>query len=129
MQNTYKCKIVEISEISKFVDFLVTKDTKNAITFLNLLVDNGVDLQEFAKTLVFYLRQELLLKIDQCFLNLENSGLSHTEIEKMKTQTLNLTQKDLQNMLEVFIDAENKIKYSAISQLPLELAVITLTYE
>ncbi len=121
--------IVEVGEISKFVDFLVEKDTKKAISFINLILDNGVDLQEFTKTLVFYLRQELLLKIDADFLNLQNSGLSLVEIEKMKTQTANLTQKDLQNMLELFIDAENKIKYSAIPQLPLELAIISLTYK
>jgi DNA polymerase-3 subunit gamma/tau len=119
--------IVEIGEISKFVDFLVAKNTKDAILFLNLLVDNGVDLQEFTKTLVFYLRQTLLLKIDPEFLNLQNSGLSLQELEKMKTQTIGLTQKDLQNMLELFIDAENKIKYSAVSQLPLELATINIT--
>ena len=121
--------IVEVSEISRFVDYLVEKNTKESIMFLNSIVDNGVDLQEFTKTLVFYLRQELLLKIDPNFLNLQNSGLSVQEIEKMKAQTTNLSQKDLQDMLEIFIDAENKIKYSAVPQLPLELAAITLTYK
>jgi len=119
--------IVEVGEISKFVDFIVAKNTKDAITFLGSIIDNGVDLQEFTKTLVFYLRQELLLRIDPNFLNLQNSGLSNSELEKMKAQTAVLTQKDLQNTLEIFIDAENKIKYSAIAQLPLELAVISLT--
>lgn len=121
--------IVEVGEISHFVDFLVSKNTKDAITFLGSIMDNGVDLQEFTKTLVFYLRQELLLKINPIFLNLQNSGLSNSEIEKMKSQTANLTQKDLQDMLEFFIDAENKIKYSAVAQLPLELAVINITHK
>ncbi len=119
--------IVEVAEISKFVDFLISKNTKGAIEFLNLIVENGVDLQEFTKTLVFYLRQELLLKIDSAFLNLQNSGLSAHELEKMKSQISGLTQKVLQDMLEFFIEAENKIKYSAIAQLPLELAVINIT--
>ncbi len=119
--------IVEIGEISKFVDFLVLKNIKEAIGFLNSIIDNGVDLQEFTKTLVFYLREQLLLKINPDFFNLQNSGLSLQDLEKMKLQVANLTQKDLQNMLELFIDAENKIKYSAVQQLPLELAVITLT--
>ncbi|MCX6720975.1 MAG: DNA polymerase III subunit gamma/tau [Candidatus Staskawiczbacteria bacterium] len=119
--------IVEVKEISRFVDCLIAKNTKESILFINTMVDSGVDLQEFTKTLVFYLRQELLLKIDANFLNLQNSGLSGQEIEKMKIQTAGLTQKDLQNMLELFIDAENKIKYSAVSQLPLELATINIT--
>jgi len=121
--------IVDVGEISRFVDCLVAKETKDAIMFLNSIIDNGVDLQEFTKTLVFYLRQELLLKIDPNFLNLQNSGLSVQEVEKMKAQTAGLTQKDLQNMLEFFIDAENKIKYSAVPQLPLELAVVNITYK
>jgi len=121
--------IVEVGEISRFVDCLVAKNTKDSITFLNSIVENGVDLQEFTKTLVFYLRQELLLKIDPDFLNLQNSGLSAKEIEKMKLQTADLASKDLQNMLEIFIEAENKIKYSAVPQLPLELAAVTLTYK
>jgi len=121
--------IVEVGEISKFVDCLISKNTKDAIVFLNSITDNGVDLQEFTKTLVFYLRQQLLLKINPNFLNLQNSGLSSQELEKMKAQTADLNQKDLQNMLEFFIDAENKIKYSAIAQLPLELAVINITHQ
>lgn len=121
--------IVEVEEISRFVDCLISKNTKDAIVFLNSIVDNGVDLQEFTKTLVFYLRQELLLKINPNFLNLQNSGLSPNELEKMKVQTADLTQKDLQDMLEFFIDAENKIKYSAVAQLPLELAVINITHK
>jgi len=120
--------IVEVGEISKFVDCLISKNTKDAIVFLNSITDNGVDLQEFTKTLVFYLRQQLLLKINPNFLNLQNSGLLGQELEKMKAQTVDLTQKDLQNMLEFFIDAENKIKYSVIAQLPLELAVLNITH-
>ena len=45
----------------------------------------------------------------------------------MKKQTESLTQKNIQDMLEFFIDAENKIKYSAVAQLPLELAIIDAT--
>jgi DNA polymerase-3 subunit gamma/tau len=121
--------IVEVGEIARFVDFLISKSTKDAITFLNLIMEDGVDLQEFTKTLVFYLRQQLLLKINPAFLELQNSGLSTQELEKIKAQTAGLTQKDLQKMLELFIDAENKIKYAAITQLPLELAIINITYQ
>lgn len=121
--------IVEVGEVSKFIDCLIYKNTKEALAFLNLMIENGVDLQEFAKTLVFYLRQQLLLKIDPNFLNLQNSGLSQQELEKMKGQIINLSEKDLQNMLELFIDAENRIKYSAVTQLPLELAIINIAYK
>ncbi len=121
--------IVEVGQIAQFVDFLLLKNTKEAIVSLNTMADNGVDLQEFAKTLVFYLRQSLLLKINPAFLNLQNSGLSLPELDRMKAQTASLAQKDIQNILELFIEAENKMKYSAVSQLPLELAVVNITYQ
>ena len=119
--------IVEVSQISQFVDFLLQKNTKDAILYLNSMADNGVDLQEFTKTLVFYLRQSLLLKINPDFLNLQNSGLSEKEIEKMKEQIAISNNKDIQNMLELFIEAENKMKYATITQLPLELAIVDIT--
>jgi len=121
--------IVEVGQIAQFVDNLLLKNTKDAVIGLNTMIDNGVDLHEFAKTLVFYLRQSLLLKIHPEFLNTQNSGLSTGEIEKMKVQMVNLSQKDIQNMLELFIEAENKMRYSAVTQLPLELAIIDITHK
>ncbi len=120
--------IVEVSQISQFIDYILSKSTKEAILYLNSLVETGVDLQEFTKTLIFYLRQSLLLKINPDLLNIQTSGLSEEEIEKMKAQTAKLTEKDIQKMLELFIEAENKMKYAIILQLPLELAVIDITY-
>jgi len=119
--------IVEVSQIAQFVDYLIQKNTKDSILYLNSMVDNGVDLQEFTKTLVFYLRQSMLLKINPEFLNLQNSGLSEKEIEKMRSQITNLNNKDIQNMLELFIETENKMKYASIPQLPLELAIVDIT--
>ncbi|KKP32947.1 MAG: DNA polymerase III, subunit gamma and tau [Candidatus Staskawiczbacteria bacterium RIFOXYB2_FULL_32_9] len=119
--------IVEVVQISQFMDFLLQKNAKEALVYLNSMVDSGVDLQEFAKTLVFYLRQAMLLKINSNFLNLQNSGLSEKEVEKINLQISALAEKDIQNMLEIFIEAETKMKYNSIMQLPLELAVMDIT--
>ncbi|MBU2539812.1 DNA polymerase III subunit gamma/tau [Patescibacteria group bacterium] len=119
--------IIEIGHISKFVDFLISKNTKEAVLFINSMVDSGADLQEFVKTLTYYLRQSLLLKINPDFLKPETSGLSQEELVKMKEQVAKLTEKDLQVMVESFLGAENKMKYSSIQQLPIELAVVDIT--
>jgi len=119
--------IVEVGQVAQFIDRLLEKNTKEAIAFVNLLCDNGVDLQEFTKTLVFYLRQALLQKINPEYLSIQNSGLSLEELEKIKAQSASFQQKELQSMLESFIGAENKIKYSAVAQLPLELAIVDIT--
>lgn len=119
--------IVEVSQISGFMDLLLQKNAKDAIASLNNMVDSGVDLAEFAKTLVFYLRQCLLSKINENFLNEQNSGFSQQEIEKIKMQSKTLSEKEIQKMLQIFIEAENKMKYNATPQLPLELAIVDIT--
>ncbi len=118
--------IVEVGQISKFVDFLLAKNAKEGIMYINSLLDTGVDLQEFAKTLVFYLRQCLLLKINSEFLTPQNSGLSKEELEVIMRQISALSEKNIQVILESFIEAENKMKYASILQLPLELAIIDI---
>jgi DNA polymerase-3 subunit gamma/tau len=118
--------IVEVGQIAGFVDSLISKDPKTAIFSLNSMIDNGIDLQEFSKTLIFYLRQGLLLKIHPEFLNIYNSGFSVPELEKLKIQMSAVNQKDIYGMLEFFIEAENKMKYSSLAQLPLELAIINI---
>ncbi len=119
--------IVEVGQISRFLDLVLAKQTKESLLFLNTLTDEGIDLQEFAKTLVFYVRQLLLLKINPEFLNPQTSGLSKEEIAKMQEQIVGLTEKEIQKMLELFIEAENQMKHAIILQLPLELAIVDLT--
>ncbi len=118
--------IVEVEQISKLIDFIVAKNAKEAISYLNKIADGGADLQEFAKSLIYYLRQSLLFKISPELLDLETSGLSEKEIEKISAQTANFRESDLQKMIGLFIDAENKMKYSPLPQLPLELAIIDI---
>ncbi|OGZ65650.1 MAG: DNA polymerase III, subunit gamma and tau [Candidatus Staskawiczbacteria bacterium RIFCSPHIGHO2_02_FULL_33_16] len=120
--------IVEVLQISKLVDFIVNKNTQEGILHINSLIDSGVDLGEFTKTLIFYLRQSLLLKINPELLHPQTSGLSTEELSVMKEQIRKVNEKEIQKMLELFIEAENKMKYSSILQLPLELAIIEITY-
>jgi uncharacterized protein YfdQ (DUF2303 family) len=46
----------------------------------------------------------------------------------MRAQIANFSQKNLQDTLELFIDAENRMKHSAVMQLPLELAILDVTH-
>jgi len=120
--------VVEVGQISKLFDLIISKNTKEAIVCLNSMIEEGIDLQEFAKTLIFYLRECLLLKINSNLVDSENTGFSNEEIEKMKSQVANLSEKEIHGMLELFIDAENKMKYATILQLPLELVIVDITH-
>ena len=117
--------LVEIELVAKFCDFLSEKKASEAINFLNEITDRGSDLQEFAKILINYLRQTLILKI--VGLEIANpivTGLTKEELQKLEEQAAVFKETELKDILNLFLEAENKMKYSPITQLPLELAII-----
>ncbi|MDO8264893.1 MAG: DNA polymerase III subunit gamma/tau [Candidatus Parcubacteria bacterium] len=116
--------MVDVSVISILVDLMVGKNGAKAVEFLNETLEKGFDLQELTKSLIRYLRQALLLKIDPELLNPAIIGLTGEEQKKIMEQIKNVTEIELQRTLKLLMEAENKIKYSSIPQLPLELAII-----
>lgn len=122
--------LVEINMVSQFVDFISQKKSSQALNFLNEIADKGSDLQEFAKALINYLRQALILKIitdgvsSSTSVNPIITGLTGEELQKLSSQANVFKEQELQKILNLFLEAENKMKYSPIPQLPLELAIV-----
>ena len=120
--------LVEIKAIADFCDFLFQKKTGEALHFLEEISNKGLDIGEFTKTLINYLREGLVLKISP-EINPGSLGLTKEEIEKLKNQVKNMEQKKILKTIELFLDASNKMKYSPIPQLPIEIAIIETTQE
>ena len=91
--------------------------------------EKGYDPQEFVKSSIGYLRQAMLLKIDPNAINTIVIGLTKDEREKIKAQAEKFSSAELHNILNLFMEAENKMKYSSIPELPLELAVVDFLRE
>ncbi|MFH1036593.1 MAG: DNA polymerase III subunit gamma/tau [Patescibacteria group bacterium] len=115
--------LIEIEIVSKFTDLIREKKTAEAIGLLNETADRGMDLQEFSKAIINYLRQVLILKIvgDK---NPIITGLTKEELQKMEEQTAEFTEEELQKIINLFLESESRMRYSPIPQLPLELAII-----
>jgi DNA polymerase-3 subunit gamma/tau len=113
---------VETKVVDKFTDFLCEKNTKEAFKFIDEIVERGYDLNEFMKAQIKYLHQILLLKI--MGKSYSPVGFTKEEIEKMKIQAEKLTEEEIKRILHIFLEAETKMRFSPILQLPLELAVI-----
>jgi len=117
--------LVETELVAKFCDFISQKKASKAINFLNEITERGSDLQEFAKILISYLRRVLILKIvGYETTNPILSGLTKEELQKIEEQAAAFKETELRTILNLFLEAENKMKYSPIPQLPLELAII-----
>ncbi|MDD5145382.1 MAG: DNA polymerase III subunit gamma/tau [Candidatus Pacebacteria bacterium] len=115
--------LIEIDLVSKITDFISQKKTAEAINFLTEISDKGADLQEFSKALVNYLRQIMIYKI----VGAENpivTGLTKEELQKLESQAGVFQEEEIRKIINLFLEAENKMKYSSIPQLPIELAII-----
>lgn len=119
--------LVEIELVSKFTDFILQKKTAEAINLLNEITEKGSDLEEFTKALINYLRQSLILKIMGMEGNPIISGLTKEELQKLKEQSESFKEEEIRRILNIFLGAENRMKFSSIPQLPLELATIEST--
>jgi len=116
--------LIDTSLIGQFVDYLAQKNAGKTISFLNETLEKGFDPQEFVKALIRYSRQLLLLQINPETMNPIIIGLTKEEQEKLRVQSGKFTKGEIHWLLDNFLDAENKMKYSSIPQLPLELAIV-----
>jgi len=119
--------LVETELLGQFIDLILEKNASQAINFLqNEVSEKGLDLQEFARALINYLRQGLILKLTGTGegKNPIITGLTKEELEKLKKQVDAFKTTELEKAINLFLEAQAKMKYSPIPQLSLELAII-----
>ncbi|MBU0546668.1 MAG: DNA polymerase III subunit gamma/tau [Patescibacteria group bacterium] len=118
--------LVEVEAISQLIDLIFQKKSSQAINFLNDVLEKGIDVSELIKAIVNYLRQGLILKITDVQENQSSiiTGLTKEEFQNLKKQVAGLSDQQIQKILNSFLEASGKIKYSPIPQLPIELAII-----
>ena len=112
--------------IIKFINYLQEKKLKESIELINEIYSKGVDPNEFLSRVIEVLRSMLILKIDPEF---ESQTIStFTEEEKNTLLKINqkFTEKEIQKILEILIQAETRMKYTSILQLPIELALVEI---
>jgi DNA polymerase-3 subunit gamma/tau len=113
---------------AEIAGLILIKDTTSAIAKINELLNDGYDLQIFTKSLINYIRQLMLLKINPDLKNnfsyeatQEQIALMLQQIEKAELANIILT-------LNLLLEAQNKIAASMLPQLPLEIAIIRATH-
>lgn len=116
--------LVDLNLVGDFVQLLGDKKAGDAIDFLNKNFKEGMDPQEFTKNLIRYLRHTLVLKINPQLDQMFESELTKEQLDRIKEQVDKFDEKLLVQTVENFMEAEQKMKYASIIQLPLELAII-----
>lgn len=113
-----------LESLCDFNAFLIEKDTKNALDFINNVYQEGIDLYVWCGEYLKYLRELLLLKSGVVSALLDSTESLLVKINKQaEIESLEY----LVSTIEIFSTEYANIKKSAIMQLPLELAIVKVT--
>ncbi len=127
--------LVETQYIFKFVDLIANGKRLEAIKYLEKMYTEGVNLEEFHSSLLEYLRQLMAMSLTGADLDDEESSVisglrvsfTNEEMKKLKKQAEDLSTKQINKMLKIFLKARKRMDYSPIPQLPIEMAIVDLT--
>jgi len=115
-----------IAILVEFFKTLTAKKTSAAIKQINQLIEQGIDLEDFNKNLLEFLRQILLYRISGQLTELEYLDVDKNTHQEIIEILQHLKVGDLVKMIKVFLSKIEDLKSSQIKQLPLELAVIEI---
>jgi len=108
----------------EFLNFLATSKKTEALQYINKLYESGVDLEQFAKSFIDYLRKVLIISLNPATKISFSNQFNQEQIQIMIAQARYLTADKIVRAVKIFIQAKEQMKVSPIPQLPLELAVI-----
>jgi len=105
---------------------LLAKDGSSALQLIDTISNDGSDIEIFAKSLINYIRQLMVLSVNEKIIKHFSFELTKEQSEKALAFSKKPSQEFL-NILDQLMDAQRKIKGSFIPQLPLEIAVVKIT--
>lgn len=114
----------DTSAVIKLLGLMSNKNLTEGFLFVNQLVQDGYDMNQFIKTLISYFQYTLRLKVDEKLASLLKEKMSDEQIVKLQSETANLTEIDVVALLKMFTRAEQEMKTSQLTQLPIELAMV-----
>jgi DNA polymerase III gamma/tau subunit len=111
--------------VEKLAFLLLEKKIPEALGLVNDLTNSGNDLEIFNKSFLNYLRQLLILSVDEKLGRTLSLELTSEQIKEASDISKNNTGEILK-ILENFSEIQNKIRSSFIPQLPLEMAIVKM---
>ena len=121
--------VVDLSLAFEFVEFLKGKNISGAVKYLNEKIEKGLNIDEFSKTIINFLRKLLILKISKDLVDDIAMGETKETKDRMLDLASQFEAKNLKLILDLFLGAESKRMFSSIPQLPFELALVDYYYK
>lgn len=99
-------------------------DAAGAVEKLHEMVRGGGDAFDIARDLVRHLRALLIIRVNPGIAHRVLEGVEEKELERMVAFARDVREEDLKRALHSFMEAESRMKYTHIPELPLELAIV-----
>lgn len=110
--------------LHEFSELLATRDLKKSLEFLNQLNGSGVNIVQFAKDLIHYLRRVLSLKMNPGLTELFERELTTGDIAGLKEVGTMAEADFFIKLIKSLIRAYADMRYSPFAAVPLEVAII-----
>ena len=114
---------IPLKSFYDFIGLLILNKKEEAVNFIDSLYDQGLDLDEFSKSFIDYLRKLLISNLNPATL-INFAGYNQEEVRLVSSQAKILTKDQIVRLVKIFLRARDEMRISPIQQLPLELAVI-----
>ncbi|NLE75812.1 MAG: DNA polymerase III subunit gamma/tau, partial [Chloroflexi bacterium] len=113
---------VPATRLAELADALLARDLPTCLRLVNQAAYAGVELGQFTKALVEYLRGLLLLRVGD-----ETTGLLNRpaeEVERMREQAGRTTGRELLRLMRLFQAAALELRDELLPQIPVEMACV-----
>lgn len=117
----------QIELILEFFEHIVARQSAEAISVIDRLVDEGVNVLDFVRDEIDFMRRAMLYHIDKNMLRLEYIDLSAEQMQRLEVVLSKISRNELVRLVNVVVNRFPVIKAAELPQLPLELTVLMWT--
>jgi len=108
--------------IFKLVDMMIEKDVQNSLKFVENILLEGKDVNNFIEEIISHLRNLLMIKVSKNPFEIIDAGVDY--INQLKVQAGKISSEEIMRGINIFIEAENDAKTFMQPRIALEMAVI-----
>lgn len=116
--------ISDAKDVLNFVEYLLKKQTKEALTAIESIIESGVSIDNFCVEMIETLR---CIMITQAGLASAVADFSEEATKKIKTLAKESKPEEITNLIEAVMKKRLEIKNSPIPQLPLEILAVEIS--
>jgi len=120
--------IIEEETLWQMTDRIIKKDLEGALRLLDLLIEQGKDINNFIERFIEYFRNLMIIKVSKdsnpLFLD-----LSEDSYERLKSQSQNITLEKILFCVNILLDTKEAMKRFELYRIPIEFTLAKLTQD